>query len=230
MILKYRSRNRDWRDIAPDRKRWRLDLTRRTVKAFGLLVTCVVAMLAPPLYAGTIGFENVPQTYWYQAGTQYLDNYYQGVTFGPQARILDDLYTTSDYPIYQGHAGLESGSSSMVIDLAVPAGYVSFWYTTYSTLTVNGYDAGNQLVATVSRVANLRTSTFLLLSPATSNIARVEILGPKNRYVIDELSADSISGQPWAVPLPAAVFLFGPGLLGLGLVKGRPGVKSKRRS
>lgn len=178
---------------------------------------CILAVvLAPPLYGATITFEGVPQTYWYGTGygNQNLGSYYAGVTFGPNAYIY--YPNPSMYPPHSPNAVLFSTVDSITVDLAQPTNLVSLWYTTSkSTFFVYAY-AGSTLVDSAQGYLNAGTivppvagsSSFIQVDSTTPNITRVVIQGIASKYVVDDLTVAT-------VPIPAAFFLFAPGLLGL---------------
>ena len=175
-----------------------------------------------PLLAGTIDFENVPQTYWYYGGQQNFGNYWQGVYFGPQATILETQvygYNSAGYPPHSGYAVLFSISNPTIeADFASPTSYVSMWYTTSQSFTVTAYDALNNVLQSVTPSNNYGSNSFLIITQP--NIAYVTMAGTGNYFTIDDFSADFVTGRP-TVPLPASVLLFGPGLVGLAAVKRR---------
>lgn len=202
------------------------------MKRFISLLITAVAVLALCLgtaAAGTIDFENMPQSYWFYGGQQNFGDYWQGVNFGPDSTILENQvygYNSSGYPPHSGHAVLFSISTPYIratFDVAVD--YVSMWYTNGSSpFTVSAYDAGDNLIASVDGPYNYGQNSFLEISSLTSNIKYVVMAGAGNYFTIDDFTAPFITGQPSngnAVPEPSTLLLLGAGLAGVGLLRKR---------
>src|SRR5262245_51436725 len=74
------------------------------------IFSTIIALSVGPtsLLAATVDFENMPQSNWFlSGGLQNIGNYWDGVTFGPDATILEDQvygYSNDFYPQHSGHA------------------------------------------------------------------------------------------------------------------------------
>lgn len=191
-------------------------LQKKVVAGLALGVSVLFSSL--PGVAGVIDFENVPQTYWFNAAGHNLGNYYEGVTFGTTAVILENQvygYNDPSYPPHSGHAVLfGSGDSQITAQFNSPQESVSLWYTSNYGMVLTAYDSSNNIIAQSFGTPNLGTNSQLTVSVDTERIDRVIIMGfVSNSFTIDDFSASGISGNP--VPEPSAVMLMGIGGLSL---------------
>jgi hypothetical protein len=192
----------------------------------GLALGVSVLFSSLPGVAGVIDFENVPQTYWFKAGGQNLGSYYEGVTFGTTATILENQvygYNYAGFPPHSGNAVLGSvNTSSITAQFDSPQQSVSLWYTSSSNLTFSAYDSSNNLITQSSVIPNLQHSFMFMVDVGNASIDHFVISGVGDSFTIDDFSAPGISGNP--VPEPSAVMFMGIGgltMAGFGYSKRR---------
>jgi hypothetical protein len=108
------------------------------------------------------------------------------------------------------------------ITFAAPVNNVQ-WYTDSrgnpggDQIRFEAYDASDNLLQTVN-VGNTGLPNSLLTSFSVSNVSRIDAFQPTDNW---GWSMDNLSFDVTTVPLPAAVFLFGSGLIGLiGIARG----------
>lgn len=197
----------------------------KKIIASALLLLC--STVAMPAFAGTINFENMPQSYWFYGGQQNFGNYWQGVTFGPDSTILEDQvygYNSGGYPAHSGHAVLFSINTPYITaTFDNPVDTVSMWYTNGAgSFQLDAYDKDGNLIASTLGPNNYGTTNEISVSSLTSDIKWVTMLGTGNYFTIDDFTAPFVSGQPNnPVPEPSTLFLLGAGLAGLGFVRRR---------
>jgi hypothetical protein len=170
-----------------------------------LILALGLASIALRATAGTIDFENMPTAYWYYGSQTNFGNYWAGVNFGPNATILEDQvygYNSYGYPPHSGHAVLFSIDTPYIdASFASAVDSVSLWFTSgWGSLTIDAYDAGNNLIDSVSGSSNYGTSSYLSMTHGSSDIAWVKIHDHGNYFTIDDFTSPTTSGQPSRVP------------------------------
>jgi hypothetical protein len=125
-------------------------------------------------------------------GSTNLGKYYKGVTFGPNARILDSMrsggdYSSDKFPPHSGTAVLFAmGSTYLTATFARTTDHVEIWYTCDNTpLSFQAYDAADNLVASTSGAINVYQNNFLEVN--APNIKSVRISGAQGNFTIDNL-------------------------------------------
>lgn len=191
-----------------------------------LILAAFLATFALRATAGTINFENMPDSYLYYGGQQNFGNYWAGVNFGPDSTILDSVrfgYNSSGYPAHSGTSVLFSiGTPYIDMTLDTAVNDVSFWYSAGQAFDVFAYDASNNLISSYTLSQNSGSSSFFDVSSSSSNISRIRWSGTGNYFTIDDVSADFVSGKPRNVSDSASTLsLFGLGLICLGAFRRR---------
>jgi hypothetical protein len=181
-----------------------------------LLIACITTVVSVSLTdAGIITFEDMPEEYWYFGSNQNTSIYWEGVTFGPTATILEseEYYYADDlYPQHSGTSVLFSDEVPYIdAEFDDPANEVSLWYTCISTFHMDAYDQDGNIVAFASGSDNLGSNDFLSVSTDENPISRVRMyaLGADyNFFTIDDFESESVSGEPRPVPEPSFSLLF----------------------
>ncbi len=158
----------------------------------------------------TLDFEGLPTTYYTLYGDQNIGGYYPGVTFGPDATILDRViggYTDSDYPPHSGNAVFWSPPELNYVDITfdTPVSYVQGWFTFANPGYLDAYDADGNLVDSDSMAANYPGGNDMM-SVSASNIKRVRVHGAF-------WTGDDIAYEP--VPEPSSIIALLGGLASL---------------
>ena len=187
-----------------------------------LLAVLTMIFLAGTSHALTVlDFEGIPDTYWYMAGAQNLGDYYAGVTFSTDAVILESTvygYNDYGYPPHSGDAVLRPYSSGIIrADFGIATNHVEFWYSSYSGITMEAYDASDSYIAGLIAPSNYDgvnpgSSNFLGLTVGPTEIAYVLIHDGTDYFTIDDFGWEDGN----AIPEPMTVILMASGLLGLG--------------
>jgi hypothetical protein len=184
---------------------------------FGILNVAIGLALGLTANAGTIDFEGLPDQYWFYSGAVNIGNYYDGITFGPHTTFLKDFIPS--FPAHSGTSVLYDYPDSLIrADFDTPVDTVSIWYSAGYGLTLEAYDSGNNLLTSVSGLANVTTNTLLSVSYPSSSIAYVVMKtdpGQPGSFVIDDLSSPATSGAVRVIPEPTTVALVGISVLSL---------------
>ena len=186
-----------------------------------LITICLVAGLilaASSTAVGmiTVDFEGIPDLY-VETGAINLGNYLPGLTFGPDATILDKVrtagYNYTSYPPHSGDAVLFSYTNSTIrVDFDIPSTYVETWYTSAGNFYLEAYDAGDTLLDSATGASNIGSNSLISVSGA--NIAYVLFHDVGNFYTIDDLGFTPI-------PAPGAILLGGIGVALVGWLRRR---------
>jgi len=184
-----------------------------------LMTICLVAAFliisSPAMALVTVDFEGIPENYLYFGGNQNLGAYYAGLNFGPDATILDQFrhgYNWVLFPSHSGDAVLTSVSvPSIRVDfLGSTTNYVEAWYTSLSTLYLEAYDAGDNLLANTSGSSNNETNSLISLSWGPGNIAYIIFHDNSSQFTLDDFAYEAN-----VIPAPGAILL---GSIGISLV------------
>ncbi|MBD3168384.1 MAG: PEP-CTERM sorting domain-containing protein [candidate division Zixibacteria bacterium] len=184
------------------------------------------ALLAVLFLAGTshaltiLDFEGIPDDFLYFGGDQNLGNYYAGVTFGPDATILDAQrygYNSTGYPPHSGDAVLFSDAIDHIrVDFDNATNHAELWYTASSSgLYLEAYDSNDNMLTSDYGAGNSGSNDFLEVNTADFDIAYVIIHDSGNFFTIDDFGwEESGGGNP--IPEPTTILLMASGLLGMG--------------
>jgi RHS repeat-associated protein len=177
-----------------------------------LVLSCASA------YAGVITFEDLPDAYFFNAGNQNIGNFYPNITFAPNVTSLSVSrfggYSSDAFPPHSGDVVIwDAADPTITISFDSPIQSFGVWYTSFDPLTLQAFDAGNNLLGTTLGDPNtdgtIGTSSFVLL--ADPGIASVDITSSPGLFTLDDLTLQS-SPEPRTSVLIASVciclFLF----------------------
>ncbi|MBC8368060.1 hypothetical protein H8E52_11665 [bacterium] len=159
-------------------------------KLYAILALALLSVSAASALE-VIDFEGIPQDYWYFGGAVNLGSYYSGVTFGPTTYILETQiygYNDASYPPHSPVSVAVSISDPNIrADFTTgTVSHVGVWYTSGAGtgLYLEGYDAGNNLVASTWGADNTGTNSFLEINGA--GIAYAIIHDSGDFFTIDD--------------------------------------------
>jgi hypothetical protein len=185
------------------------------------LVAGLLIISSPAMALVTVDFEGIPDNYLYFGGNQNLGGYYAGLNFGPDATILDQVrhgYNSGLFPPHSGDAVLHSYSApSIRVDLlGSTTNYVEAWYTSLSTLYLEAYDAGDNLLVSTSGSSNNGTNSLISLSWNPGNIDYIIFHDNSHQFTLDDFAYEAN-----VIPAPGAVLLGGIGVALVGWLRRR---------
>jgi hypothetical protein len=157
-----------------------------------------------------LSFENIPDTYLYRAGNQNLGTYYPGLNFGPHVTVFDQVrygYNSADFPPHSGNAvisGYGVDQPLRVDFLGFQCTFVDAWYTSNGALSLNAYDAADNLLATTTSPGNYPAKNTLI-SVSAPDIAYVTFYNGN----MNSLTLDDFGYTP--VPEPTVLVLLAVG-------------------
>lgn len=196
----------------------------RLLGALSVVLVSIVISPAAVAATVTIDFEGTGAPAFF-ANTSPLTNLYAPLVFfngvdGVGGSILNqtasfgvDAHSGTDFLAFNSEIGtgtteLLSFSSSITVnsfEIYAAGGQNP------ATFLLEAFDAGNNLLANDT----ITTTDWGLLSVAAPGISNIELTqtgtGTNNTWVYDDIAFNTVN----TVPLPAAVWLFGTGLLGL---------------
>ncbi|MBD3168385.1 MAG: PEP-CTERM sorting domain-containing protein [candidate division Zixibacteria bacterium] len=170
----------------------------------------------------TLDFEGIPDDYYYYGGNQNLGDYYDGVSFGTHATVLDrDIYgyNSYGYPPRSGDAVLFTDafwSGEIRVDFDNNTNHVELWYSSFFDLWLEAYDEHGNLLTYDWGDGIRRGNAFLEVNTADTDIAYVLIHDHGYFYTIDDFGWEEGQGGGNPIPEPATVLLMATGLLGIG--------------
>jgi hypothetical protein len=178
-------------------------------------------------FADVINFENLPDTYFFSAGDQNIGSFYPGVTFGPDVTALSVSrfggYDNLGFPPHSGDVVIwDATDPTITISLASPIVSFGIWYTTFDPLTLQAFDASDNLLGSV--IGNPNTdgatgvSSFLAFS--SPGIQTVHLTSSPGLFVLGDVTTP--------VPEPGALLLLLAGVGALVLAKELGGKSSRR--
>ncbi|MCP4632958.1 MAG: PEP-CTERM sorting domain-containing protein [candidate division Zixibacteria bacterium] len=189
-----------------------------------LLALIAIMLMATTSHALTVvDFEGLPDDFYYMGGSQNLGDYYEGITFGQEATILDRNiygYNDSGYPPHSGDAVLFSVSTPLIrVDFDDATNHVEMWYTiNYTEIQLQAFNADGDLIAEATGDDNYTSNDFIEVNTAGFDISYVEIHDSGNYFTIDDFGWEETTGGGGGdpIPEPTTILLLASGLLGMG--------------
>jgi hypothetical protein len=212
---------------------------RRTRRLTGphLLAGCLLAVLmfasCRPTYGDTVyTFEDLPDAYLFSSGDQNIGNFYSGITFGPDVTGLSVSrfggYDDTGFPPHSGDVVIWDGSDATInISFTATLQSVGIWYTTFDPLTLQTFDAADNLLGTTVGDPNTdgTTGKSSFLSFSSAGIQSITLTSTPGFFVIDDLTIDTTAS---AVPEPSSLDVV---LISISLIViARPGYCRLHRS
>jgi hypothetical protein len=181
------------------------------VRAFLSSALVILGFSISSARAATIDFENLPDAYFFNGGGQSIDNFFSGITFGPDVTSLSISrfggYDDSGFPPHSGDVVIWDAADP-TINIAFTSGIQSFgiWYTSFDPLTLEAFGAGNNSLGSVIGNPNTdgSTGTSSLLSFSGSGIRSVSFTSSAGFFVLDDLTFQSATTN---VPEPSSITL-----------------------
>ena len=180
--------------------------------ASALLISLLALMATSPARATIIDFEGLP------SGTM-LTNQLAGLTFTNSVVLTAGVSLNElDFPPHSGTNVINNfGSGGITINFAIPLASVGGYFTYTAQLTLNAFDASNNLLGTIqsSFSENIGSSNnppneFLSLFATDIRILTITNASSGAPFTFDDLTF-----QAAAVPEPGTLALLGAGLAGL---------------
>ena len=177
-------------------------------------------------YAGVITFEDLPDAFFFNGGGQNIGNFYPGVTFGPNVTGLGVSrfggYASDAFPPHSGDVVVwDAADPNITVAFSSPIPHVGIWYTSFDPLTLQAFDASNNVLGTVIGDPNTdgTTGTSSYLSISNPGISYVSVASSPGLFTLDDVTT---APEPSTFGLLAASFLamclcrcFGSGASGL---------------
>jgi len=151
---------------------------------------------SPDAWGGTvIGFDDVPQDYWWHGGGQSISDYYHGLFFTPRTNILESTvygYLDVVYPWHSADAVIGTDQSDYLqIYFAEEKTHVGFWYTTAN---------GDGFAEAYDQYDNLLDIKTLLENPGVNSYISLDAAGISSVIIRqglpDYTSVDDLEFQP----------------------------------
>lgn len=186
----------------------------------------LTALLLPfGLVGDTLTFEDLPDAYFFNGGDQNIANFYAGLTFGPNVTGLSVSrfggYDDSGFPPHSGDVVIwDASDPTITISFDAPIDAFGIWYTSYDPLTLQAFDAGNNLLDTTIGTPNTdgTTGTSAFLSLSDSGVQSVTVTSTPGFFVLDNLS---FGAEASAVPEPDSLPILTVCILLIGLKVGQ---------
>jgi hypothetical protein len=165
-------------------------------------------------YAGVVTFEDLPDAYFFNGDGQNIGNFYAGVTFGPNVTGLSVSrfggYASDAFPPHSGDVVIwDATDPTITISFDTPVTWFGVWYTSFDPLTLEAFDASNNLLGTVLGGPNTDGTTgatsFLVFSD--SGIASVNLTSSPGLFTLDDVTT--------TVPEPSTFVLLATAFIGV---------------
>src|SRR6266487_1149352 len=144
---------------------------------WALTILCLVPICVSA-QTNLITFGDLPDTYFFNSGSQNIGTYYSGITFGPNVTGLSVSrfggYNGAAYPPRTGDVAIwDPSDPTITITFASPVQSVGIWYASMGALTLQAYDKNSTLLgaATGNPNSDGTTGATTLLSVTGGGIS-----------------------------------------------------------
>jgi len=204
------------------------------LQLFSKVIFSVLLLSLASAYAGVITFEDLPDANFFSGGGQNIGDFYSGITFGPDVTGLSVSrfggYGGSGFPPHSGDVVIwDAADPTININFSSAISSFGIWYTAFDPLTLQAFDAGNNLLGTLVGLPNTdgTTGTTSFLSFTKSGITAITLTSSPGLVTFDDLSFQT--GSP-TTPEPSSSLMIVSALLGLMLYRVVcPALSSPRR-
>ena len=194
-----------------------------TFRRSALFVSALVFLGPASAHADVITFEDLPDAYFFNAGDQNIGNYYPGITFSPDVTGLSVSrfggYDSSGFPPHSGDVVIwDAADPTITIDFASAIQSFGIWYTSYDPLTLQAFDASDNLLGTVIGDPNTdaTTGTTSFISLSNPGIAEVDLTSTAGLFTLDDLTFESETSP---TPEPNTFLLIASAIIALTLAR-----------
>lgn len=124
----------------------------------------LIVLNASSVFASTIGFEDLPDAYFFSSGGQNIGTFYPGLNFGSDVTALSVSrfggYDNAAFPPHSGDVVIWSACDPNVdISFSAVQSMVGIWYTSFDPLTLSAYDGGGNLLGSATGNPNTDGTT-----------------------------------------------------------------------
>ncbi|MCP4631741.1 MAG: PEP-CTERM sorting domain-containing protein [candidate division Zixibacteria bacterium] len=188
-----------------------------------LLTTMLLLLTASGANALTIlDFDDVTNNHWFFDGGSNIGSYYDHVSFGDNATILENDnygYYGHSFITHSGNSVLYSGGSiGIQADFDINANHVEFYYSSFNRMDIWAYDSDWNFIKHAGGNQMGDMNGFIELNTDGFDIAHVRIASPNSgEFIIDDFGYEPFDDEPMddPIPEPSTLLLLASGILGI---------------
>jgi RHS repeat-associated protein len=183
----------------------------RTARCLYRAAFSLICLSVGSVFGDVIDFETLPDAFFFNGGGQNIGNHYPGLTIGPDVTGLSVSrfggYASDAFPPHSGDVAIfDAADPTVTIAFSSPVQFFGIWYTSFDPLTLQTFDASDNLLGSIVGSPNTdgTTGTNSFISLANPAISSVSLTSSPGLFTLDDLTTVP---EPSTFALLASAFL-----------------------